>query len=320
MIRIGGSTFAFGDISLEESCAILRDMGFNIVDVGASGWSLFREWVPQQVVKNIDDPKGEGERISRVTSDHGLEIAELFICDFGHAINHPGPEKQAETREKYTKMAKIAKVAGFKSLMMLPGDIHEDLGQTFEQAFEASVQQHRAMVDIAGEHGLNHNIEACLFSVAHHPDNALRLLDAVPGPGPDTGLRPSGAAQPGPRRNRGAAPACATLPGEAVGTGRVPGQARRGDYRFRQGRAEDEARRLRRRCLGRVRLSPRGAGEGMGPEGRVGSHERDTRGSTRSRLVRGYTDNATYRTYPPSRRTWGHRFGRLRAGLGGPGR
>ena len=181
MIRIGGSTFAFGDISLEESCAILRDMGFNIVDVGASGWSLFREWVPQQVVKNIDDPKGEGERISRVTSDHGLEIAELFICDFGHAINHPGPEKQAETREKYTKMAKIAQVAGFKSLMMLPGDIHEDLGQTFEQAFEASVQQHRAMVDIAGEHGLNHNIEACLFSVAHHPDNASRLLDAVPG-------------------------------------------------------------------------------------------------------------------------------------------
>ena len=188
MIKVAGSTFAFGDLSLQDSCAILRDMGFKYADIGASGWSLFQEWVPQQVIQNIDDPKREGERILQVTSDHGLEIAELFICDFGHANNHPDPDKQSETLEKYTKMAKIAQVAGFKSLMMLPGDVHNaehpwagDLGQTFEQAFEVAVSQHKAMVEIAGEHDLEHNIEACIFSVAHEPKNALRLLDAVPG-------------------------------------------------------------------------------------------------------------------------------------------
>ena len=190
MIRVAGSTFAFGDMSLEDSCSILKDMGFKYADVGASGWSLFKEWVPQQVVTNIDDPEREGERIRKVTSDNGLEIAELFICDFGYAVNHPDPEKQADTREKYAKMAKIAKVAGLNSLMMLPGDVHgdghpwaEDLGQSFEEALQTSAEQHRAMVDIAGEHGLHHNMEACIFSVAHHPDNALRLLDAVPGLG-----------------------------------------------------------------------------------------------------------------------------------------
>ena len=183
MIRVAGSTFAFGDMSLEDSCAILKDMGFKYADVGASGWSLFREWVPQQVVHNIDDADGEADRIRRVTEDNGLTVAELFICDFGHAINHPDAEKRAETRDKYTKMARIAQKAGFKSMMMLPGDVHEDLGQDFEQAFETAVGQQRAMVDIAGEHGLNHNIEACIFSVAHQPDNALRLLDAVPGLG-----------------------------------------------------------------------------------------------------------------------------------------
>ena len=183
MIKVAGSTFAFGDISLEESCAILKDLGFQVADVGASGWSLFKEWVPQQVVQNIYDPDGEAERIRRVTGDNGLEVSELFICDFGHAINHPDPDKRAETRDKYAKMAKIAQKAGFESMMMLPGDIHEDLGQTFEQAFQTAVEQQRAMVDIAGEHRLDHNIEACIFSVAHQPDNALRLLDAVPGLG-----------------------------------------------------------------------------------------------------------------------------------------
>lgn len=188
MIKVAGSTFAFGDMNLADSCAILKNMGFKYADVGASGWSLFKEWVPQQVVTDIDNPDREGESIKKITSDNGLEIAELFICDFGHAINHPDPDKQAETREKYSKMAKIAKVAGFKSLMMLPGDVHgdghpwaEDLGQSFEEAFQASVQQHTAMVDIAGENGLEHNIEACIFSIAHQPSNAIRLINAVPG-------------------------------------------------------------------------------------------------------------------------------------------
>ena len=114
MIKVAGSTFAFGDMNLADSCAILKNMGFKYADVGASGWSLFKEWVPQQVVTDIDNPDREGESIKKITSDNGLEIAELFICDFGHAINHPDPDKQAETREKYSKMAKIAKVAGFK--------------------------------------------------------------------------------------------------------------------------------------------------------------------------------------------------------------
>ena len=183
MIRVAGSTFAFGDMSLEDSCAILKEMGFTVADIGASGWSLFKEWVPQQVVQNIDDPDREAERIQRVTAENGLTVSELFICDFGHAINHPDADNRAETREKYSKMAKIAQKAGFESMMMLPGDIHEDLGQTFEQAFQTSVEQQRAMVEIAGEHGLDHNIEACIFSVAHHPDNALRLLKEVPGLG-----------------------------------------------------------------------------------------------------------------------------------------
>ena len=91
MIRIAGSTFAFGDMSLEDSCDILVDLGFDLADVGASGWSSFNAYVPQQVVQNPDDADGEADRIKRIMDDKGIGVSELFICDFGQAINHPAP-------------------------------------------------------------------------------------------------------------------------------------------------------------------------------------------------------------------------------------
>ena len=83
MIRLAGSTFAFGNLSLEESSKILSDMGFSYADIGGCGWSSFAEWVPQQVVGNIDDSQGEGDRIRKITETHGLQISEFFICNFG---------------------------------------------------------------------------------------------------------------------------------------------------------------------------------------------------------------------------------------------
>ena len=95
MIRLAGSTFAFGNLSLEESSKILSDMGFSYADIGGCGWSSFAEWVPQQVVGNIDDSQGEGDRIRKITEAHGLQISEFFICNFGHSVNHPDHSKDS---------------------------------------------------------------------------------------------------------------------------------------------------------------------------------------------------------------------------------
>lgn len=72
MIRVAGSTFAFGNISLEKSCDILKELGFDLADIGASGWSSFAAYVPQQVVQNPDEPEREAENIRGVmdTKDH----------------------------------------------------------------------------------------------------------------------------------------------------------------------------------------------------------------------------------------------------------
>ena len=61
MITVAGSTFAFGEMNLEDSCDVLKGLGFDTVDVGASGWSTFTAYVPQQVVENPDDTEAPTE-------------------------------------------------------------------------------------------------------------------------------------------------------------------------------------------------------------------------------------------------------------------
>ncbi len=181
MIRIAGSTFAFGDMGLEESCDILVELGFDLADVGASGWSTFTAYVPQQVVQNPDDPDGEAERIRGIVDAKGLGVSELFICDFGQAINHPDAGERERSRALFAKFSEIAGKAGFESVMMLPGNVHEDLGQSYEEAFATSVEEYKWMVDTAQENGVLLNFEPCIMSIALEPAQAERLVDAVPG-------------------------------------------------------------------------------------------------------------------------------------------
>ena len=183
MIRVAGCTMAFGDISLEESADILKELGFTLADVGASGWSTFATYVPQQAVKNPDDPDGEAARIRGIMDDRGLGISELFVCDFGKAVNNPDPEERARSRDLFAKFAKIAGKAGFESIMMLPGNVHEDEGQTFDQAFQTSVEEFKWMVAEAEKNGIKCNIEPCIISIAVEPENAMKLVEAVPGLG-----------------------------------------------------------------------------------------------------------------------------------------
>ena len=62
-IRVAGSTFAFGKMGLDESCKIMQEMGFDVVDVGGCGTSTFTDYVPQWFFENLDDTQGEADNI-----------------------------------------------------------------------------------------------------------------------------------------------------------------------------------------------------------------------------------------------------------------
>jgi sugar phosphate isomerase/epimerase len=178
-MRIAGSTFSFGDIDLEASLQILSNLGFNLTDVGA-GWSNYHQVLPQQAV---DDPKGQAEALRRLTEQYGISVSELFIMHFGEPINHPDAETRRWTRGMFAGIVDFAHRAGFESLMMIPGHVHEEDGQTPEEAFAISAEELRWMVSAAGDSDLQCNIEPCADSIAHDPADAVRLCEAVPGLG-----------------------------------------------------------------------------------------------------------------------------------------
>ena len=179
MIRIACATFSFGDLTLEESAEVVNRLGFNLVDVGA-GWSNYHQIMPQEAA---EDPSGQADRLRRVMDQHGLAVSELFIMHFGKPINYPDPAVREWTQDMFDGITTFAQKAGFDSVMMIPGHVHDDLGQEPDEAFDISVRELQAMVSVAGEKGLQCNIEPCVGSIAERPADAVRLLQAVPGLG-----------------------------------------------------------------------------------------------------------------------------------------
>ena len=179
MIRIAGATFGFGDLTLDESADVLRAIGFDLADVGA-GWNSYHQIMPQEAV---DDPDGQAERLRRAMGERDLGISELFIMHFGKPINHPDPDVRKWTRGMFDGITTFARKAAFRSVMMIPGHVHHELGQTPRQAFDTSVGELRGMVAAASQKGLQCNIEPCVGSIAEQPADAARLMEAVPGLG-----------------------------------------------------------------------------------------------------------------------------------------
>jgi len=179
MTRVAGATFSFGDLTIEEAAPVVAELGFDLVDVGA-GWSNYHQILPQEAV---DDADGQSDRLRRVLEAHGIAVSELFIMHFGHPINHPDPRTRSWTRSMYDGITTFAQKAGFESVMMIPGHIHEKEGQSPQEAFDLSVEELRFMVDIAAHRQLQCNIEPCIGSIAEQPADAIRLMEAVPGLG-----------------------------------------------------------------------------------------------------------------------------------------
>ncbi|MEW6749465.1 MAG: sugar phosphate isomerase/epimerase [Candidatus Latescibacterota bacterium] len=179
MMRVAGATFSFGDLSLEEAAGVVRRLGFDLADVGA-GWNSYHQVLPQQAV---DDPQGQADRLRRCMEQHGLGISELFIMHFGKPINHPDAGVREWTRRMFDGITTFARKAGFESVMLIPGHVHHELGQTPELAFDTSVAELQGMVATAMAKGLQCNIEPCVGSIAEQPSEAIRLMQAVPGLG-----------------------------------------------------------------------------------------------------------------------------------------
>jgi len=175
-MRIGGCSFAFGPRPLEGAGQIIRQLGFEVIDLGVCfGNTQINPF------EASDDPEAVSDRVRQTLERLKLQPGECFVLDFGQPINHPDKMMRSETRRRFRPLARFASLAGCPSIMLIPGVVHEQLGR--EASYELSVEELRELCLMADDNRIQLNIEPCDSSVAQTPQDAVRLCRDVPGLG-----------------------------------------------------------------------------------------------------------------------------------------
>jgi sugar phosphate isomerase/epimerase len=174
-IPLGCCAFNFGWLAWQESLRLVRDLGFTHVDVGGNQ-------VGQEEAALA--PARVGAEIRAAARDLGLAPEEFFVCDVvvnGEAVqtNHPDAQRRALALDRFRGLCRCAAEAGFRSIMGVPGVPQPSLSD--DEAWEIAVTQLTAMVAIAGEYGVQLNVEPHAGSIVQAPERALRLVEDVPG-------------------------------------------------------------------------------------------------------------------------------------------
>jgi sugar phosphate isomerase/epimerase len=172
--EIGGCSFSFGPRPLREALQILKDLGFDIADLGVC---LGNTQV--HPVRAAENPERTASEVIEVLREMRMRPEECFVLDFGEPVNHPEDRVRRRTGLLFRGLAKFASLVGFRSVMLIPGIVDPSLGR--ERSFELSVMALRELVKMSDDAGVQLNIEPCQPSVAEAPQDAIRLCEEVPG-------------------------------------------------------------------------------------------------------------------------------------------
>ena len=175
-MRIGGCSFAFGPKPLEEAAQIVRELGFQVIDLGVCLGNT--QINPYEAAER---PVAVADRVNRILADLDLQPGECFVLDFGQPINHPDPAVRSETRRRFEPLTRFARLVGCPSLMLIPGIVHEPWGR--QASYDLAVRELRTLCEMAEENLVQLNVEACEPSVAQDPREAAHLCRDVPGLG-----------------------------------------------------------------------------------------------------------------------------------------
>ena len=175
-MEIGGCSFSFGPKPLHEALQVLKNFGFDIVDVGVCPGNT-----QIHPVEAASEPGRVASIVKETLHEMNQRPEECFVLDFGEAINHPENSVRERTRSLFPGLARFASLAGFRSVMLIPGIVHPSMGK--DRSFDLSVKVLRELVEMSNDAGVQLNIEPCEPSVADDPQDAVRLCEEVPGLG-----------------------------------------------------------------------------------------------------------------------------------------
>ncbi len=175
--RLSCSEFSFPALSLDDRLALVRLLGFQLVDMG-----LFLD-TDEQVGAFLSDPGGMTRRMAAALERMGLDPVDLFLIvggdDFARgALTSPDNALRERLRHIFLAALDCASALGVQGCTVLPG-LHWDDGD--HGSWSLAVHELQWRVEQAARSGLELRIEPHLGSIVATPELALALLRDVPG-------------------------------------------------------------------------------------------------------------------------------------------
>lgn len=188
-MRLGLPCFSFGIqhlhgyLPFEGAAKIVAAMGFDTTSIG---------WAHVDWPKIRADPVAAADDVRRVIEPLGLEIDDSFIW-FGNkyltelkqelkcTITQPDPAAREDNFEMLKSFVAFCNQIGCPGITMSSGVKYAEEGFSYEEIYRISRAELTRMVDYAGERGVEIRPEPHGESVMGTIDNALRMLEDVPG-------------------------------------------------------------------------------------------------------------------------------------------
>ena len=170
--------FTFPLLTHDQSLDLIAMLGFEGVDVG-----LFENRSHLRPAGELENCRRNARKLASKLSDRGLKPADIFLIpdpDFHIlAANDPNQKVRKKARKLFLQALEYSAACGCKHVSGLPG-VHFE-SESKSDSFARCSEELAWRCEQAQELGIVFSIEAHLGSIVPVPDQALRLLDRVPG-------------------------------------------------------------------------------------------------------------------------------------------
>jgi sugar phosphate isomerase/epimerase len=167
------STTGFTNLTLEDALRNIRELGFDFVDL-----LMMENWAHINPSELVSDPVSKAKQVAEMLETNGL-TAVAINGNVSSPLNTADPECQEKNQAELEALAIFAEHIGIPIIVLQPGQIDPDRGP--EKSRDASINALRGMVKLARKHERELAIETHVNSVAEEYEDALRIVEAVPG-------------------------------------------------------------------------------------------------------------------------------------------
>ncbi len=167
-MQIACHAWAYNNLSLEDAVGTIARLGFRYIDLG-SGPHL-------DISRAAAYPEAEAATIQQLLASFDLTLTDLYLML--PYTNAPDPARRETQLTLFERLVPFAAALGTPGITISPGIVHKD-GP--DHSLARAVPALLRMLQAAEDTDLRVSFEPHMDSVAQKPEQALLLLDAVPG-------------------------------------------------------------------------------------------------------------------------------------------